>query len=63
MAIVAGYTKQSDDEYIVIGSYDNPTLAEDAIESDTSSDVKHYWLASFVNPDTGEPEILGYIDP
>lgn len=62
MAIVAGYTKQSDDEYIVIGSYDNPTLAEDAIESDTSSDVKHYWLASFVNSDTGEPEILGYID-
>ncbi len=63
MAIIAGYTKESDDEYVVIGSYDNPTLAEDAIESDTSSDVKHYWVASFVHPDTGEPEVLAHIEP
>ena len=62
MAIVAGYTKQSNGEYVVIGSYDSPSLAEDAVESDASSDVEQYWIASFVNAETNEPDVLGCID-
>ena len=62
MAIVAGYTSTNDGEYIVIGTYDNPELAETAIEQDTSNHVKEYWIASSVNSETNEPDVLGIID-
>lgn len=62
MAIVAGYTRQTDGTYIVIGNYDSPALAEIAIFDHASSDVKEYWIASCINPETNEPDILGTID-
>jgi len=62
MSIVLGYTKASDDEDVVIGNYDSPSLAEDAIGSQTLDDVATYWLASFINPETDEPNIFAYID-
>jgi len=62
MSIIAGYTKQSNGEHVTIGAYDNPSLAEAALDADTSSDVKEYWIASFINPETDEPDILGLRD-
>jgi len=62
MSIIAGYTKESDGEYIVIGSFDTTALAESALDTDTSTDVKEYWIASFINSETNEPYVLGYID-
>ena len=62
MALVAGYTRQTDGTYIVIGNYDSPLLAETAIADDTSSDVKEYWIASSINPENDTPLILGTID-
>jgi hypothetical protein len=62
MALVAGYTRQTDGTYIVIGNYDSPLLAETAIADDTSSDVKEYWIASSINPENDTPFILGTID-
>lgn len=62
MSIVAGYTRNNDGAYIVIGNYDSPSLAETAIADDTSSDVTEYWIASSVNPETNEPDVLGTID-
>ena len=62
MSTVAGYTN-IEGVNVVIGTYEDPALAETAVEQDESTDVSQYWLASFVNSDTGEPEILGYIDP
>jgi len=62
MAIVAGYTRQTDRAYIVIGNYESPALAETAITNDASSDVKEYWVASCINPETNEPHVLGIID-
>ena len=62
MALVAGYTRQTDGAYIVIGNYDSPSLAETAIADDTSSDVAEYWIASSINPENDVPIILGTID-
>jgi hypothetical protein len=62
MSTVAGYTN-IEGINVVIGTYEDPASAENAVDQDESTDVSQYWLASFVNPDTGEPEILGYIDP
>ena len=41
-----------------------PTVAEaeNAIASQSISNVAQYWLASFVNTETNEPSILAYID-
>lgn len=62
MALVAGYTRKTDGAYIVIGNYDSPALAEAAVSDDTSSDVKEYWIASSVDAETNEPDVLGTID-
>jgi hypothetical protein len=62
MSIVLGYTKASDDADVVIGNYDSPALAEDAIASQSLEDVATYWLASFIHPETNEPNIFAYID-
>ena len=62
MAITLGYTRASDNAEIVIGNYDSPSLAEDAIESQSLSDVAQYWLASFINTQTDEPSIFAYIN-
>lgn len=62
MAIVAGYTRQTDGAYIVIGNYESSALAEMAITDDASSDVKEYWIASSINPDNDTPIVLGTID-
>ena len=63
MSIVAGYTRSVDDQYISLGVYDSVSDAENAISADTSLDVATYWLASFIHQDSGEPEILAYIEP
>lgn len=63
MSIVAGYTRQSNNEYVEIGTYEMPLLAEEAIAADASDDVLEYWVASFINHDTNKPEILGYVEP
>lgn len=62
MSIVAGYTRNNDGAYIVIGNYESAPLAEGAIAGDTSVNVKEYWVASCINPETNEPDILGTID-
>ena len=62
MSTVAGYTN-SEGVNVVIGTYDDPSSAEIAVSEDEATDVSQYWLATFVNPDTGEPEILAYIEP
>lgn len=62
MSTVAGYTN-IEGANVVIGTYDDPSLAETAVSEDEATDVSQYWLATFVNPDTGEPEILAYIEP
>lgn len=62
MSTVAGYTN-SEGVNVVIGTYNDPSSAETAVSEDEATDVSQYWLATFVNPDTGEPEILAYIEP
>lgn len=62
MSTVAGYTN-SEGVDVVIGTYDDPSSAETAVSKNKATDVSQYWLATFVNPDTGEPEILAYIEP
>lgn len=62
MSTVAGYTN-SEGVNVVIGTYDDPSSAETAVSEDEATDVSQYWLATFVNPGTGEPEILAYIEP
>ena len=62
MSTVAGYTN-SEGVNVVIGTYDDPSSAETAVSEDEATDESQYWLATFVNPDTGEPEILAYIEP
>lgn len=62
MSIVLGYTKASNEQEVVIGTYDSPSLAEDAITSQSLSDVSTYWLASHINPETNQPDIFAYID-
>ena len=62
MTILAGYTSQSDGSYIVIGTYETAQGAEDAIAADQSTSVEEYWVASCINPETNEPDVLGTID-
>lgn len=62
MSIVLGYTRASDDEEIVIGTYDTVGAAENAIEAQTITDVSTYWLASYINTETNQPDIFAYID-
>jgi len=62
MSILAGYTRSTDDENIVIGTYDTMALAEAAVASQTLSNVASYWLATFIDTDTNEPNIFAYID-
>lgn len=63
MSILAGYTRSTDDENIVIGTYDTMALAEAAVALQTLSNVASYWLATFIDTDTNEPNIFAYIDP
>ena len=62
MTILAGYTSQSDGSYIVIGAYETAQGAEDAIAADQSTSVEEYWVASCINPETNEPDVLAFID-
>lgn len=62
MSIVLGYTRHSDDAEVVIGNYESPELAEAAIASQSITDISCYWLASYVHPETNEPDIFAYID-
>lgn len=62
MSITLGYTRQSDNEQIVIGSYENIEAAQVAKQTQTITDVSEYWLTSFIDTETNEPSILAYID-
>lgn len=62
MAILAGYTSQTDGSHVVIGTYETAQGAEDAIAADESTSVEEYWVASCINPETNEPNIFAYID-
>jgi hypothetical protein len=62
MTILAGYTSQTDGSYVVIGTYETAQGAEDAIAADQSQSVDEYWVASCINPETNEPDVLGTID-
>jgi len=62
MSITLGYTRTTDNAEIVIDTYETVTEAENAIASQTLTDVSQYWLASFLNTETNEPSILAYID-
>lgn len=63
MSFTLGYTRSTDNEEIVIASYDTMAEAEAAIASQSLSNVLQYWLASYINTETNEPSILAYIDP
>jgi len=63
MSIALGYTRSTDNEEIVIATYDTIAEAEAAIDSQSLADVLQYWLASYINTETNEPDILAYIDP
>lgn len=62
MSIVLGYTRQSDDAEVVINNYESPELAEAAIAAQSITDISCYWLASYVHPETNQPDIFAYID-
>ncbi len=62
MSITLGYTRQSDNEQIVIGSYENIEAAQVAKQEQTITDVSEYWLTSFIDTETNEPSIFAYID-
>lgn len=62
MSIILGYTRQSNDEKVVIGTFDDVASAKAAKESQTFTDVADYWLTSFINEETNEPSILAFID-
>lgn len=62
MSITLGYTRQSDNEQIVIGSYENIEAAQVAKQGQTITDVSEYWLTSFIDTETSEPSIFAYID-
>lgn len=62
MSFTLGYTRSTDNEEIVIATYDTMPEAEAAVESQSLSNVLHYWLASYINSETNEPSILAYID-
>lgn len=63
MSITVGYTRSTDNQEIVVDTFKTMTEAEAAIASQSQSDVLQYWLASYVNPETNEPEVLGYREP
>ena len=63
MSFTLGYTRSTDNEEIVIASYDTMAEAEAAIASQSLSNVLQYWLDSYINTETNEPSILAYIDP
>lgn len=63
MSFTLGYTRSTDNEEIVIATYDTMAAAEAAIASQSVSNVLQYWLASYINTETNEPDILAYIDP
>ena len=60
--ITLGYTRTTDNEEVIIATYDTMAEAEAAIPSQSFSDVLQYWLASYVNTETNEPSILAYIE-
>jgi len=60
--ITLGYTRTTDNEEVVIATYDTMAEAEAAVSSQSFSDVLQYWLASYVNTETNEPSILAYIE-
>jgi hypothetical protein len=62
MSITLGYTRQSDNEQIVIGSYENIEAAQVAKQEQTITDVSEYWLTSFIDTETNKPSIFAYID-
>lgn len=62
MSIYLGYTREHDNAEIVIAIYESTAEAEQAIESLEINGVLDYWLASYVNPETDEPNIFAYID-
>jgi hypothetical protein len=62
MSITLGYTRQSDNKQIVIGSYENIEAAQVAKQAQTITDVSEYWLTSFIDTETNEPSIFAYID-
>jgi len=62
MSITLGYTRQSDNEQIFIGSYENIEAAQVAKQTQTITDVSEYWLTSFIDTETNEPSIFAYID-
>lgn len=62
MSIVLGYTRASDDAEVIISNYESTELAEAAIASQSITDISCYWLASYVHPETNEPDIFAYID-
>ena len=63
MSFTLGYTRTTDNEDIVIATYDTMAEAEAAVASQSVSDVLQYWLSSYINTETNEPSILAYIDP
>jgi len=63
MSITVGYTRSTDNQEIVVDTFETMTEAEAAIASQSQSDVLQYWLASYVKPETNEPEVLGYREP
>lgn len=62
MSIYLGYTRENDNAEIVIATYESTAEAEQAIELLEINGVLDYWLASYVNPETDEPNIFAYID-
>ena len=63
MSFTLGYTRTTDNEEVVIATYDTMAEAEAAVASQSFDDVLQYWLASYINTETSEPSILAYIDP
>ena len=62
MSIYLGYTRENDNAEIFIATYESTAEAEQAIELLEINGVLDYWLASYVNPETDEPNIFAYID-
>ena len=62
MSITLGYTRQSDNQQIIIGSHENIEAAQVAKQAQTITDVSEYWLTSFIDTETNEPSIFAYID-
>jgi len=63
MSFTLGYTRSTDNQEIVIATYQTMAEAQAAVSSQSFNDVLQYWLASYINTETNEPDILAYIDP